>query len=41
MPAIDKSDIKLGFYVAAGFFLFGLVLAIAQYILMRMRQQRG
>lgn len=35
--AIDKKDIKLGFYIALGFFLFGLVLAIAQYLMLKIR----
>lgn len=35
--AIDKADVKLGFYIALGFFLFGLLLAVAQYVLMKVR----
>jgi hypothetical protein len=29
--AVDKNNIKLGFWIAAGFFLFGLVLAALQW----------
>lgn len=35
--AVDKQDIRLGFYLALGFFLFGLLLAVAQYALMKVR----
>ena len=41
MPGNAKSDVKLGVYIAAGFFIFGLVLAVAQYILMKIRNQQG
>lgn len=39
MPGTNKADVKLGFYIALGFFIFGLILAIAQYILMKLRQR--
>lgn len=29
--AIDKQNVKLGFWIALGFFLFGLLLAAAQW----------
>lgn len=35
--AIDKKDVRLGFYLALGFFLFGLMLAVLQYVLMKLR----
>jgi hypothetical protein len=38
--AIDKADVRLGFWVAAGFFLFGLLLAAAQYLI-GMARRRG
>lgn len=38
MPGGAKSDVKLGVFIAAGFFLFGLVLAVAQWLLARARQ---
>lgn len=41
MPGSAKSDVKLGVYIAAGFFLFGLVLAIVQWMLARARQSEG
>lgn len=36
--ALDKPDIKLGFSLAVGFFLFGLILAVAQYGFMKLRK---
>lgn len=39
MSAIDKSDVKLGFSVGIGLVALGMVLAILQYILMRIRQK--
>jgi len=39
MATIDKSDIKLGFWIAFGFFLFGLVLALAQYATLKVRRR--
>lgn len=36
--AINKSDISLGFWIAVGFFIFGLVMALAQYMMTRLRQ---
>lgn len=30
MP-VDKQNVKLGFWIAAGFFLFGLALAVLQW----------
>lgn len=41
MPGTAKSDVRLGVYIAAGFFLFGLVLAIGQWLLARARQAAG
>jgi hypothetical protein len=38
MPQIDKADVKLGFWIAAGFFLFGLVLALLQWGWTRVRK---
>lgn len=35
MPLLNKDKISLGFWVAIGFFLFGLIVAAAQYLLMR------
>lgn len=35
--AINKPDVKLGFFIALGFFIFGLILAVAQYLLMKVR----
>jgi len=37
--AIDKKDVRLGFFIALGFFLFGLLLAIAQFLLMKVRNK--
>jgi hypothetical protein len=39
MPGNSKSDIKLGFYIALGFFLFGLILAVAQYAMLKLRNK--
>ena len=39
MVSVNKADIKLGFWVAAGFFLFGALLAAAQYVLMKLRSR--
>jgi hypothetical protein len=39
MPGSAKSDVKLGFWIALGFFLFGLVMAVAQYMLLKLRGQ--
>ena len=39
MALVDKADVKLGFWIALGFFLFGLVMAVAQYLLLKMRGQ--
>jgi hypothetical protein len=36
--AIDKQDIKLGFWIAAGFFLFGLALAALQWAWTKVRK---
>lgn len=41
MAGSAKSDVKFGVFLAAGFFLFGLVLAVGQWILTRARQQAG
>lgn len=35
--AVNKNDVKLGFWIAFGFFLFGLLLAVAQYGLTKLR----
>lgn len=37
--AIDKQDVKLGFWIALGFFLFGLAMAVVQYFLMKLRHK--
>ena len=37
MASIDKPDIRLGFFIALGFFIFGLALALVQYMLMKVR----
>lgn len=37
MATVDKANIKLGFWIAAGFFIFGLIMAVIQYTLMRAR----
>lgn len=41
MAAINKPDVKLGFWIALGFFLFGLVTAAAQMILAKARHGAG
>ena len=33
MPTVNKNDVRLGFWVALGFFLFGAVLAIGMWLL--------
>jgi hypothetical protein len=38
MASVNKPDIKLGFLIAFGFFLFGLVTAAAQLILAKARR---
>ena len=39
MALVDKADVKLGFWIALGFFLFALVMAVGQYLMMKMRGQ--
>lgn len=36
--AVDKADIRLGFWIAVGFFLFGLLTAAVQFALARARR---
>ena len=38
MASIDKADIRLGFWIAVGFALFGLVTAAVQFALARVRR---
>jgi|HubBroStandDraft_4_1064222.scaffolds.fasta_scaffold1545580_2 hypothetical protein len=37
MPGAVKSDVKLGFWLGAGLFLFALTLVITQYLVKRAR----
>ena len=41
MPKIDKPDVKLGFWIAFGFFLFGLVLAAIMFVLRKAQGAAG
>jgi hypothetical protein len=37
MPGAVKSDVKLGYWIGAGLFLFALTLVMAQYLIKRAR----
>jgi hypothetical protein len=41
MPRIDKPDVKLGFYIALGFFIFGLVVAAIMWLLRKAQGAAG
>lgn len=41
MPRIDKPDVKLGFWIAAGFFLFGFVIAAIMWLLRKAGSATG
>jgi hypothetical protein len=41
MPKIDKPDVRLGFWIAAGFFLFGLVIAVVMWLLRKAEGAAG
>lgn len=37
MPGAVKSDVKLGYWIGAGLFLFALTLVLVQYMIKRAR----
>jgi hypothetical protein len=41
MPGAAKSDVKLGFWLGAGLFLFALTLVLVQYLLERARSTQA
>jgi hypothetical protein len=41
MPTVNKPDVRLGFWIAAGFFLFGLVLAAIMWMLRKAEGAAG
>lgn len=37
----DKDAIKLGFWIAVGFFAFSLIIGVVQFIFMKARKANG